>query len=157
MYAQIGDKLMLKFRKYAKDESKRMDQRYLREAIEGRQPIQEHMAKREPTVNTASSMGTGGRLKPSDTRESPVHVRDGVVASVKDEYCGDIARRVAIITGLFSQEEDIRAIAKVGLVVHTLASVKGALRGPFGKLGKCKVDFSLGDSIQEGESVFVLR
>ena len=85
-------------------------------------------------------------------------LREGVVDSVKDSAV-DVEMDVAFVSGLFSQEEDIRAIAKLGLAVRTEGGLTGHLKGPFGKLGKCKVEFARGGDrpLGAGQRVFVPR
>lgn len=90
----------------------------------------------------------------------PPPLRQGVVDTVKEVVDNDETAVIAYVSGLFSQEEDIRAVAKAGMVVRTEAGLVGRLRGPFGKLGKCKVEFAGGDggsAVQAGDRVSVPR
>lgn len=195
---QIGDKLLLKFRKYFRDPSKHMHQGYLREALgrhqEGQQQQQHQRRRRSKAGNNNnnnnnpandshdSSSPSPPPSKPAATssvvvveekeevpakgqneaaQQPPPFLRDGVIDSVKEG--GGIAEPavlVAFVSGLFSQEEDIRAIAKLGMAVRVeKTGLIGKLKGPFGKLGKCKVEFAgeEGRLLKAGDRVFVPR
>lgn len=175
---QVGDKLILKFRKYFRDPSKRMHQGYLREALERHphQPIEGARTADNPTDDDndhdnhdegapgSAAATTTGVEEPAaqETRQEPPrpHLRDGVVDSVKEGVADDEPVVIAFVSGLFSQEEDIREMAKRGMSVRTeTGSLVGRLKGPFGKLGKCKVVFEReeGGYLRPGERVFVPR
>ncbi|CAN0199272.1 unnamed protein product [Ectocarpus sp. 8 AP-2014] len=176
---KVGDKLILKFRKYFRDPSKRMHQGYLREALERHphQPIEgartadnptdddnDHDNRDEGAPGSAAATTTGVEEPAAqETREEsppPPHLRDGVVDSVKEGVADDEPVAIAFVSGLFSQEEDIREIAKRGMSVRTeTGGLVGRLKGPFGKLGKCKVVFEReeGGYLRPGERVFVPR
>jgi hypothetical protein len=68
--------------------------------------------------------------------------RAGAIESVKpEEPCaenGNTASVQAIVKGVFRMEENVRLYAGARVVC---GAVEGALMGPFGKLGKCKVRF----------------
>lgn len=145
---------MLKFRKYVRDHSKHMHQSYLREALQ-RQQNQGQTSENNQPVQKDHTSGTMRSLDKAVREEDERHLRDGVVDSVKDSEAGSGGPCVAIVSGLFSQEDDIRAMSKLGMDVRTTAGVGGHLRGPFGKLGKCKVEFPRVGSVRPGDSVFV--
>lgn len=86
-----------------------------------------------------------------------MNLRSGVIDSVKTNQDVQDGPLVVIVSGLFSPEEDIRTLAKLGMVVETTAGVCGNLRGPFGKLGKCKVEFARDDSVRAGDRVVAHR
>eukprot|EP00752_Nemacystus_decipiens_P012038 g10673.t1 len=166
---KVGEKLILKFRKYFRDPSKHMHQAYLRETLEQQHHQSVHGERapgnREdgstpppppPPAATTSSGKAVAAAKESSEDLPPL--REGIVDSVK-ESAADAEVDVAFISGLFAQEEDIRAIAKLGLAVRTEEGLAGHLKGPFGKLGKCKVEFSRGGDrrVQAGQRVFVPR
>jgi len=148
---QVGDKLILKFRKYFRDPSKRMHQGYLGDALK-RQRNRQVQRKAIEEGGTSRKLDDGappptttrcgaGEPSTSGAREQSPSLREGVVDSVK-EGAGDPETLVAFVSGLFSPEEDIRAVAKLGMAVRTEAGLVGRLKAPFGKLGKCKVEFA---------------
>lgn len=167
---QVGEKLILKFRKYFRDPSKRMHQGHLRETLEqhrhrpslgGRtagNPDDDTPLPPRPPPPAATTSGSGDEAAAQESSEDLAPFREGVVDSVK-ENAVDAEVDVAFVSGLFSQEEDIRAIAKLGLAVRTEEGLTGHLKGPFGKLGKCKVEFARGGNrpLQAGQRVFVPR
>ncbi|CAM9713705.1 unnamed protein product [Scytosiphon promiscuus] len=178
-----GDKLILKFRKYFRDTSKRMHQDFLRDALEeGRhQHIEaghtlhekdKHASVPPPAAARGSEDTTAGAPRgergetppqgtPPPPPPPPPPLREGAVDTVKEIVTKDDGTAVlAYVSGLFSQEEDIRAFAKAGMAVRTDAGLVGHLRGPFGKLGKCKVEFARADggsAVRAGDRVFVPR
>lgn len=141
-FLQVGETLFLKFRKYLRDPSKQMHQDYLRKALQ---------AKTTAPADVGDTLSTRDSLDAKAHNRQPADVRKGVIESIKCEH--DRGGIVAIVSGLFSQEEDIRALAKLGMVVKTSSNGQGVVRGPFGKLGKCKVEFSHGVSVETGEHV----
>lgn len=152
---------MLKFRKYLGDHSKRMDQDYLRKAVRRRQRQQteEQAAKCKQPVQTDQPSAPSSGVVEMEVENEP-HLRTGIVESIKDGQDGSAGSCIAIVSGLFSQAEDIRALAKLGIAVHATSSmdtVVGDVRGPFGKVGKCKVEFGRGGTVQVGDQVFVPR
>lgn len=151
---------MLKFRKYLRDHSKRMDQGYLRKAVQQRQRQQaeEQAAECKQPVQADQTSAPSSGVNAMEVENEP-HLRTGIVESIKDGPDGSAGSCIAIVSGLFSQAEDIRALAKIGIAVHTTSSmdtVGGDVRGPFGKVGKCKVEFG-GGTVQVGDQVFVPR
>lgn len=156
-----------------------MHQGYLREALERHphQPIEgartadnpaddgnDHGNHDEGAPGSAAATTTGVEEPAAqETREdppSPPHLRDGVVDSVKEGVADDQPVVIAFVSGLFSQEEDIREMAKRGMSVRTeTEGLVGRLKGPFGKLGKCKVAFEReeGGYLRPGKRVFVPR
>lgn len=166
---QVGEKLTLKFRKYFRDPLKRMHQGYLRKALDqhryrpthgGCTPGNPDDDAPQPPLPPppAAAVGSGGAAAAQESSEQQLHLREGVVDSVK-ESSADAEVDVAFVSGLFSQEEDIRAVAKLGLDVRTEEGLTGHLKGPFGKLGKCKVEFARGRDgpLRAGQRVFAPR
>lgn len=153
---------MLKFRKYLRDQSKRMDQDYLRKAVRRRQRQQtaggQAVKCKQPAQADQPSAPSIGVDAMAVENEPPL--RTGVIESIKDANDGRAGSFIAIVSGLFSQAEDIRALAKLGIAVRTTSSTDplvGDVRGPFGKVGKCKVEFGTGGTVQVGDQVFVPR
>lgn len=134
--------LLLKFRKYFRDPSKQMHQDYLRKALQ---------AKATARADVSDTLSTRDSVDAKAHNRQASDLRKGVIESIKFEH--DRGGTIAIVSGLFSQEEDIRALAKLGMVVKTSSDAQGVVRGPFGKLGKCKIEFSHGVSVEIGEHV----
>lgn len=152
----MGDKLLLRFRKYVRDPSKIMEQGYLRKALqtkklEGEKNECRQLLHMDQLLSSASPVVAETRI---DSEKS--HLRHGIVDSIKDSEGGADVERVAIVSGLFSQEEDIRAFARVGFSVRTTGGT-GVLQGPFGKSGKCKILFTGGSHVHVGDYAFVQR
>lgn len=143
-----------------------MHQAYLREALEHHhhQPTQGGGAAGGPDDDAppppppAATEGSGGEAAAPESSQDSPPLREGVVDSVKESATGAEVD-LAFVSGLFSQEEDIRAVAKLGLAVRTETGLTGQLKGPFGKLGKCKVEFAKGSDrpLRAGQRVFVPR
>lgn len=144
------------------DHSKRMHQSYLRKDLQRIQSQQDQPKERGATkikqetyvdissgASNTSSAGVDGREKSN--------LRDGIVDCIKDSKATSDGSCTAIVCGLFTQEEDIRTFVKQSMVVETKAGVKGHIKGPFGKLGKCKVEFAGASSVRAGDAVFVAR
>lgn len=135
-----------------------MDQSYLLKTSESSRQSQCESSTRpqpHPSGGDNRSPANSPVAEPAGNElEEPL--REGVVDSVKireDAVC------VAICSGLFSQQEDIRAMARQGMTVLTLSGAKGTLSSPFGKMGKCKVEFAQGGGVpvQAGDRVHVPR
>lgn len=142
---QVGDKLLLRFRKYARDSSNTMHQTYLQST-----------PKKQEGLNGEEFDNSPGYSVPSTERRGTL-LREGCIESIRDIGLGSNAEYIVVVSGLFSQEEDIRAFARIGMTVQTSTGVQGILRGPFGKLGKCKVTFPGATAVQVGDRVFVLQ
>lgn len=154
--AQVGDQLVLKFRKYLRDSTKRMDQSFLRSSGKLQQVDCDEQQEGAKVVGEV-------RIPPAIHQERPApgtwrqesSSRQGLIDSIKDSEEGVDPECIAIVSGLFSQEEDIRAYVRLGMVVRSSDGVQGTLRGPFGKTGKCKVAFVGRTSVQVGDRVHV--
>lgn len=138
-----------------RDPAKEMHQGYLREALQRQPPAEGTNGKFDEPVHQGDTPAVASSLHGTENENETPPLRDGVVDSVKLSKAGADDPCVAVVSRLFSQEEDIRAMAKLGTDVHTSEGVSGHLRGPFGKVGKCKVDFSR--HVSAGDRVFVPR
>jgi hypothetical protein len=77
--------------------------------------------------------------------------REGVIDSFKDEKCTHGRHTMAIVRGLFTPEESVRTF--VGARVAADTGDTGVIAGPFGKAGKCRVEFVAGTDATEGSRV----
>jgi selenocysteine-specific elongation factor len=125
--AKEGDELILKFKRYAHDEKKEMHQDIL-----------------------LPSERVGTRIEvQAKNKKKKVKVVVGEVVSVKGDTLENGKRNLAIISGFFAPEINIRE--RVGeKVVISSTNEEGMIVGPFGKAGKCKVSFAEGISAEVG-------
>ncbi len=144
----VGSKLILRFKRFLFDKTKSMrqfdrdfdhlvpdsgpeeidrDEGELEHTKSGKDGSHPKEKKRVPIESTGTRM-------PKDKERVPVE-RRGVIESLKDDG------QLAIVSGAFSMEEDIRshAGAPVCIVSEGERGGVGAVIGPFAKLGKCKV------------------
>ncbi|CAM9266688.1 unnamed protein product [Choristocarpus tenellus] len=146
--AKVGEKLLLKFRRYLNDPSRSMNQEHLQKRLNA-QP--EHPANQTPCLKAPSA-----NVKEELCLSPPIlKLREGCIDSLKGEAQQDGGHSIAIVAGLFSQEEDIRELIKDGMQVLTALGEQGYVIGPFGKAGKCKVEFPRGTMCSVGMHAFV--
>ena len=127
--AREGDPLILRFKRFANDAEKAM-----------------HQDLKLPAARP------GTRLEPAKkgkkkTPLPPGVKTDGEVVSLKGDILENGKHSMAIVAGFFAPEVDIRQ--KVGWKV-IVGSESGNISGPFGKAGKCKVNFGEGISAIAG-------
>ncbi|GKY98433.1 hypothetical protein MPSEU_000800800 [Mayamaea pseudoterrestris] len=132
--ARQGDALILRFKRYAHDPSKSMHQ--------DMQLPPDRPGARIEAVKKSKKLPDGVS-------------RHGTVSAVKGDMLANGKHNQGIIAGLFAPEINVKdsAGAKV-LVVST--KEEGAIVGPFGKAGKCKVLFEQGISAEVGAKVELL-
>ena len=107
-----------------------------------------------PTATLATRASVAPKQEPEiapSIAPNGMGVRSGTVESLKDEAGG---ASVAVVAGAFRMEEDIRLHA--GALVMGPQDQRGVLKGPFAKLGKCKVTFPAGCGIAVGALVQVM-
>jgi len=126
--AKEGDPLLLKFKRFANDQTKSMVQ---------------------DTKLPPERMGTRIEIQTKSKKKKKVPVITGEVATIKGDVLENGKHNLAIITGFFTPEINIRE--KVGSkVVIPSTKEEGKITGPFGKAGKCKVSFETGISASVG-------
>jgi len=123
--AKEGDALILKFKRFAHDETKGMHQ---------------------DIVLPKARVGTRLEIQPKKKKGKGASNKVmGQVASLKGDILDNDKHSMAIIAGFFAPEVNIRE--KVGTkVVIPSTNEEGRVAGPFGKAGKCKVSFEGGIS-----------
>ena len=145
-----GSKLFLYFKRFLYDKSKSMRQ-FDRDfdtlvpdttvdevgAVEEQEEENTRLKK-----NTSSSRGKGGNAKAEGKKKELKAVeRNGVIESLKEDG------QLAIVSGAFTMEEDIRSHAGAPVRLEVVdGAATGSLVGPFAKLGKCKVRFEEKDA-----------
>ena len=111
------------------------------------------LVRTEPTAPTNDRKKSAGSLTLVAPRPAPAPAapppppplppRVGAIESLKEPQDGNAeAFTMAIVTGAFRMEEDIKKYA--GAEVAGPQGQRGELKGPFAKLGKCKVSFPQG-------------
>ncbi len=90
--------------------------------------------------NTQSSHLLNVQQTHQELLQAP-QIRNGLVVSIQDVKGSQEPQKytVCILDGFFTAEENIKLYK--GKVVELESGVKGNLLGPFGKAGKCKVEF----------------
>ncbi len=132
--AREGDALVLQFKRYTHDSTKAMHQ-------DIQLPPSRSGTRLDPVV------------KKKKARSKPVAV--GEVATIKGETLENGKQDTAIISGFFTPEVNIRE--KIGAKVYIPSTQEeGAVSGPFGKAGKCKVSFPKGISANVGAKAELL-
>jgi selenocysteine-specific elongation factor len=128
--AREGDPLILRFQRFVSDSTKAMHQDI-------------HLPASRP----------GTRLEPpkkGKKKPPPKGVKiDGEIASVKGDLLENGKYNMAIVSGLFSPEVDIRQMVGWKVLIPS-TNEAGAIAGSFGKAGKCKVTFDNGVSADVG-------
>lgn len=129
--AKEGDVLILKFKRYTQDTTKEMYQ---------------------DTQLPAARCGARLEIQPKKKSPKAIATVKGEVEKIKGELLENGKFNMAIITGFFSPEVDIRE--RVGARVVILSTKdEGKIAGPFGKAGKCKVIFDEGISAETAGTI----
>jgi len=129
--AKEGDPLILHFKRFVHDPEKAMHQ-----------DIQLPAAR------------PGSRIEPVEKKKSKkleagVH-RVGEVASLKGDTLENGKQNMAIVSGFFAPEINIKEKAGTKVLIPSTRE-EGMIVGPFGKAGKCKVSFEQGISARPGD------
>ena len=126
--AKEGDDLILKFKRYANDEKKEMHQ--------------------DDITLPADTVGTRLEIQVVKKKKK-VKALIGEVVSLKGDVLENGKHNMAIISGFFTPEVNIREHAGAKVVIPSTKE-EGKIVGPFGKAGKCKVSFEQGISAEAG-------
>lgn len=144
-----GDPLYLRFKRYANDPRKAIHQdTKLPSARAGSRvdpPVKKKKNKQKNGVNA------GAPETSTDLSEE----RFGDIEKLKGDVLSDGRYTVAIVSGLFSMEDDISK-QKDRRVISLTTEEEGLVDGSFGKMGKCKVSFQDGISADIGSRVKML-
>jgi hypothetical protein len=100
-----------------------------------------------PTARSGSRIEV---VKKKSKKNEPGVNRFGLVDSVKGDVLENGKHNMAIISGLFAPEINIKERAGAVVVIPSTGEV-GAILAPFGKAGKCKVSFDNGISANIGD------
>lgn len=131
--AKEGDELILRFRRYANDPDKRMVQ-----------------AVKLPAARTGARLEPEQKPKKAKKKVDKGVCRHGVVVSLKGDVLENGKHSMAIISGFFAPEINIKERAGIAVLIPGTTE-QGTIVGPFGKAGKCKVAFKEGISAQGGD------
>ena len=129
--AKEGDALILKFKRFANDPEKAM-----------RQDVQ------LPSARAGTRIELQKKKSKKKAEEKGVN-RVGEVASLKGDPLENDKHPVAIISGFFAPEVNVKEKAGIAVVIPSTGD-EGTIVGPFGKAGKCKVSFEQGTSAEVG-------
>ena len=132
--AREGEGLILRFKRYLHDDSKSMHQDLELAAARAGTRI-------ESTVKKSKKQSFPKGIKPH-----------GEIASLKGDVLENGKHPIAIISGFFSMEVNIKERAGCKVRIPSTKE-EGSIVGPFGKAGKCKVIFPDGVSADIGSSV----
>ena len=158
-----GDNLYLRFKRYANDPKKAIHQ-------DGSLPPARTGSRVDPPAKKKKNKGknnnaNGSLSSPKGKTDSYTPTIDNKTKTTEDAF-GEIVKikgdadnssksTMAIVSGLFSMEDDIGQ-HKGRRVVATSTEEEGMVDGSFGKMGKCKVLFKDGISAQVGSQVKML-
>lgn len=135
--ATEGDNLVIRFKRYANDPHKAM-----------------HQDDMLPAARPGARIVVDD-AKPAKKKEVGVH-RYGSIASLKGDVLPNGKYPMAIVAGFFDPQVNIKE--KVGRsVVLATTGEQGHVVAPFGKAGKCKVEFPEGVSASVGDKTELLR
>ena len=158
-----GDPLYLRFKRYANDPKKaihqdgklppartgsRVDPPVKKKKNRGKNANQN--APQDKAGNNATKSNTTSKDSPSNSKSSN-STAVGEIVKLKGDVLDNGKNTVAIVSGLFSMEDDISQ--HKGRMVFAASEEKGTVDGSFGKMGKCKVFFKDGISAEVGSQV----
>lgn len=148
-----GDPLYLRFKRYANDPKKAIHQ-------DTKLPAARTGSRVDPPVKKKKTKQKNGAQTDAATDEitsdlATSEERFGDVEKLKGDVMADGKHTMAIVSGLFSMEDDIGK-HKGRKVVSLDTEEEGVLDGSFGKMGKCKVSFKNGISAAPGSRVKML-
>lgn len=134
--ARNGDKLFLRFKRYANDPEKKIRQHSSlpKERVGAKIETESKKEKKNKKSNKAINGS-------SDCRQNMI----GNITNTKGDALQDGLYTTVIVEGFFTPQDNIRG--KVGTKVVVVGStMEGSVQGSFGKAGKCKVGFKNGIS-----------
>lgn len=154
-----GDSLYLQFKRYANDPKKAIHQ-------DGKLPPARVGSRVDPPAKKKKNKGKNGNQNASqitttnnaakkDDAGNDKHANaaaTGEIAKLKGDVLDNGKSTVAIVSGLFSMEDDISQHTGRQVVSNTTEE-EGVVDGSFGKMGKCKVLFKDGISAEVGSQV----
>ena len=152
-----GDSLFLRFKRYANDPKKAIHQDgFLPPARAGTivdLPVK--TKKKKHTKGKNGSTNNGPAVQAITNDDARVRNFYGEIEKIKGELLPNNKHTVAIVSGLFSMEDDISQ--HKGRRVFCLSTdEEGVVDGSFGKMGKCKVFFKDGISADIGSRVQII-
>ncbi len=132
--ARNGEKLFLKFKRYANDPEKKIRQSSIL-------PKERVGTK----IESESKKDKRGKKTKNNTNGSSKQSVVGKITNTKGDASEDGLFKTVIVEGFFTPEMNIRE--KVGSQVIVVGTaLEGSIAGSFGKAGKCKVSFPDGIS-----------
>lgn len=154
-----GDPLFLRFKRYANDPKKAIHQDgVLPPARTGTIVVPPVKKKKKKGKNGNTQHGSLQAIAENATIKNDNSKQNdsfGDIEKLKGEVLDNGKHTVAIVSGLFSMEDDISQ-HKGRSVLSVSTKEEGAVGGSFGKMGKCKVLFKKGISAEIGSKVKML-
>ena len=135
-----GDKLYLRFKRYANDAEKKIRQ-------DSVLPSERVGTRIEPEPKKGKKKKGSNANASTSTNVDSIAPIVGIVTSTKGDATDEGLYNMAIVEGFFTPEVNIRE--KVGSKVQIIgngSAKQGSVAGSFGKAGKCKVSFPDGIS-----------
>jgi selenocysteine-specific elongation factor len=129
--AREGDALILRFKRFVHDPEKAMHQNNIR------------LPASRPGTRIEVEKKKAKKVLPKGVK------RAGEVVLLKGDVLENGKHNMAIMSGFFAPEVNIKELVGTKVVVPSTKE-EGAIAGPFGKAGKCKVTFSQGISATAG-------
>mmetsp|Transcript_7435 Transcript_7435/g.13918 ORF Transcript_7435/g.13918 Transcript_7435/m.13918 type:complete len:204 (+) Transcript_7435:783-1394(+) len=164
--AKEGDPLYLRFKRYANDPKKAIHQdQSLPRARPGYRidpPAKKKKVRGKISNGNANVVENGVDSKtPKGDRKASANIPNGSngvgeIVKTKGDILQNGKRTVAIVSGLFSMEDDISKHKGRKVISITTPEEEGVIDGSFGKVGKCKVLFRDGISADVGSHVKML-
>lgn len=151
--AREGDPLYLRFKRYANDPRKAIHQDTKLPAARTGSRVDPPAKKKKNKQKNGAHADVSVKNNNTDTSQS--EERYGDIDKLKGDVLSDGKHTVAIVSGLFSMEDDISK-HKGRKVLSLETEEEGAVDGSFGKMGKCKVSFNDGISAAAGSRVKML-
>ncbi|KAL3823927.1 hypothetical protein ACHAXA_007898 [Cyclostephanos tholiformis] len=146
-----GDPLYLRFKRYANDPKKAIHQDGTLPPARSGTIIDPPLKKKKNKNSQHGSQQTATRRK-DDAKQK---ISFGDILNLKGEILENGKHTIAIVSGLFSMEDDISK-HKGRSVLTVSTKEEGTVHGSFGKMGKCKVFFNEGISADIGSKVKML-
>jgi len=156
-----GDPLYLRFKRYTNDPKKAIHQDgSLPPARTGSRidpPVKKKKGKGDKNNNTTTNQNAEASSSSThNTSTAPDKFNKDTFGEIVKIKEGDGTSITAIVSGLFSMEDDISKYKGRIVISTTTQDEEGVVDGSFGKMGKCKVLFKDGLSADVGSQVKML-
>lgn len=148
-----GDPLYLRFKRYANDPRKAIHQDTKLPPVRAGSRIDPPAKKKKNKQKNGANAESNQPASVSDMTKNEERLGD--IDKLKGDMLPDGKYTLAIVSGLFSMEDNISK-HKGRKVISLTTEEEGVVYGSFGKMGKCKVSFQDGLSAEIGSRVRML-